>query len=968
MAGLAHVVTGPDGVFESWSESLPRLIGVDGAGMPRTTRDWIRCLDPADADGFRAKAIEAAVSGRRVDVEYRFHRADGKWIYLRQVIEPIVDDRGATDGGRWFSTIQDVTEAHDAAARLSASETEYRLLFENNPQAMWVYDTATLRFLAVNRTAVAQYGYSEQEFLAMTIADLRPGEDLPALRQSVATTPQGKKDFGVWRHYRKDRTLIDVEISSDSIMFKGGAARLVMAHNVTARLQGERELARLNRALRMLSACNEALIRAPDEAKLLKDICDTAVGLGGYRVAWVGFARDDVRRSIERVAYAGELTDRLLEVRFSWSAEDPAGNGPSGITIRSGRPFVCEDFRSDAAMPEWAKTLALGHGLAGVICLPLRDARRTFGVICLYMDEVRAVTTDELTLLQELADDLAFGIGHVRAAAAQRRIQTAVLKVAAGVSANTGAAFFERLARNMAEATEADAAFVVRLLPTEPPSGGWLAAVVDGDIVPGQEFVIAGTPAEYILANRECVVLDRLVERFPNSIKAAIGATVCVGQRLDSSWGEPLGLLYLAYRDSPAEPEFICSTLQIFTARAAAELERQQTEAARLSLEDQLRESQKMEAIGTLAGGIAHDFNNILGAILGNAELARQDSGANASILESLEEIRKAGHRAKDLIKQILSFSRRDPPLRSVIMLAPVVEESGRFLRTSLPPRVSIAFSFAPDTPAVLADPTHVGQVVLNLGTNAAHAMQGRSGLISIAVDGVTIDEVAARAHADLHPGRYARITVGDTGEGMDAATLQRVFEPFFTTKPVGTGTGLGLSVVHGIMSAHNGAILVRSEPGKGSTFELYFPATEASVENGTVSSPPAAGVGRGQRILYIDDDQALLYLFKRLLERRGYEVTCFADAAEAIEAVRLDPERFNLVITDYNMPKMSGIDVARQIRALRADMAIAVASGYINEELRTEAVTAGITELIFKPDAVVEFCDVVQRLLLKAQ
>ncbi len=252
--------------------------------------------------------------------------------------------------------------------------------------------------------------------------------------------------------------------------------------------------------------------------------------------------------------------------------------------------------------------------------------------------------------------------------------------------------------------------------------------------------------------------------------------------------------------------------------------ERKKAEQAHASLEAQLRESQKMEALGALAGGIAHDFNNILGAILGNAELARQDARANWQALVSLEEIQKAGHRARDLVQQILSFSRRQPTARRVMSLPSVVEESARLLRAALPGGLWIECHCAADTPSIVADPTQVQQVLLNVGANAAHAMEGRSGSIDIRVEGVTLDEASARFDLNLRPGQYARVVVCDSGHGMDAATQRRIFEPFFTTKPAGKGTGLGLSVAHGIMQAHEGAIVAHSELGKGTRFELYFP------------------------------------------------------------------------------------------------------------------------------------------------
>ena len=400
--------------------------------------------------------------------------------------------------------------------------------------------------------------------------------------------------------------------------------------------------------------------------------------------------------------------------------------------------------------------------------------------------------------------------------------------------------------------------------------------------------------------------------------------------------------------------------------------ERKQAEAARDSLEAQLRESQKMEAIGTLAGGIAHDLNNALATILGNTELARQDMSANPLALESLEEIGKAGGRARDLVQQILAFSRRQPTERRPMALAPVAEESARLLRAALPARVALEVRCEAEVPTVLADASQIQQVLINLCNNAVQAMRGEPGRVGIRLDTVTLDAELAGAHPELramlarHPGRAARLAVSDDGPGMDADTLGRIFEPFFTTKPTGEGTGLGLSIVHGVVKGHEGAILVDSQPGKGATFTLYFPA--AAVQSGASRREDSAvaensRMGRGQRILYIDDDESLVFLVQRLLDRRGFRVSGYVNQREALEALRADPLRFDLVVTDYNMPGMSGLDVAREVRAVRADLPVAVASGFISEELREQAGGAGVRELIFKADTVEELCEAFARL-----
>jgi two-component system, cell cycle sensor histidine kinase and response regulator CckA len=393
--------------------------------------------------------------------------------------------------------------------------------------------------------------------------------------------------------------------------------------------------------------------------------------------------------------------------------------------------------------------------------------------------------------------------------------------------------------------------------------------------------------------------------------------------------------------------------------------ERVRHDEARARLETQLRLAQKMEALGTLAGGIAHDFNNILGAIIGNIELARQDVGPSHPAMESIEEISKASHRAKDLVQRILTFTNQRPEPQSVIPLRPLVEEAVTFLRATLPAGVEIAATVDADAPTVLADSTQIHQVLINLCINAWHAMEGHAGRIDIRLDGITLGAEAARADANLRPGHFARLCVTDTGTGMEAATLERMFEPFFTTKPVGQGTGLGLSVVHGIVKAHGGGITVTSQPGRGTTFSLYFPAVEApeasaAPEGATAEPRPAAG---GQHVLYLDDDEPLVFLVTRMLERLGYRVSGYTRAEEALAAVRADQGQFDLVVTDLNMPGMSGLDVARELAHLRPDLPVVLTSGYVTEELRAQASAAGVRHVIYKPDTVDGLCDAVQRL-----
>ncbi len=387
-------------------------------------------------------------------------------------------------------------------------------------------------------------------------------------------------------------------------------------------------------------------------------------------------------------------------------------------------------------------------------------------------------------------------------------------------------------------------------------------------------------------------------------------------------------------------------------------------EARRVALETQLRESQKMQAMGTMAGGIAHDFNNILSAILGNVELAKQDTVQGSAALTSLQEIDKAGRRARDLVRQILTFSRNEVPKRIPMQLDDVVREAARLVKVALPPSVSLQVKIAPNTAAILADTTQVEQALLNLSTNALLAIGNKKG--SLRMELAMADLAPSQTgRLGLPAGPYVTVSVHDNGSGMSVSTMARIFEPFFTTREVGQGTGLGLSVVHGIMQGHQGAIDVQSTPDEGSVFTLYFPPTlEQAVASGTEVAPVEPVNGQGRHVMYVDDDQALVFLIVRVLKRRGFTVTAFMDPHEALAAFQANPGNFDLVVTDYNMPGYSGIDLLRQLKLIRADLPVALASGYVTPELEQSAIREGANALIYKPDDVSEFCETVQRLI----
>jgi signal transduction histidine kinase/ActR/RegA family two-component response regulator len=392
--------------------------------------------------------------------------------------------------------------------------------------------------------------------------------------------------------------------------------------------------------------------------------------------------------------------------------------------------------------------------------------------------------------------------------------------------------------------------------------------------------------------------------------------------------------------------------------------ERKVAEEQRKKLEEQLRQAQKMEALGTLAGGTAHEFNNILGIIIGYSDLARLELPPGHAVTRHLEEVLKAGQRAKEVVQQILTFTRQQKDQRELILLQPIVADAVKLIRTTLPDEVKIVTDIEPGTSAILGNPTQIHQVIFNLCNNAWHALKNGAGLIRITLRAVRLEEKAPPPHPTLHPGPYVRLSIEDDGQGMDAATLARIFEPFFTTKGPGKGTGLGLAVVHGILQAHEGAVVAQSQPGHGTTFHLYFPAELAVPAAPLPAGQGSVPAGAGQHILVADDESALAQATSLYLTRLGYRVTAVHSANEALTAFGQQPGGIDLVITDLTMPGMNGIDLTNALHGVRPELPIILASGFGGARTAHFARGPGLRAVLQKPFAAEALARSVHQLL----
>ncbi|GCL66123.1 hybrid sensor histidine kinase/response regulator [Pseudaquabacterium pictum] len=550
----------------------------------------------------------------------------------------------------------------------------------------------------------------------------------------------------------------------------------------------------------------------------------------------------------------------------------------------------------------------------------------------------QAVAANRFLALNERIDALSREVARRRAAEAALRRQGEWLRV---VLRSIGDAVI---------ATDAQAR-VVLMNPVAEQLCGWSEAEAQGQpitavfaIVHAQTRQPAADPVQRVLLERRIVGLD------PETVLLArdgreLPIDDAAGPILDTE-GALLGAV-LVFREIS---------------------ERVQAEQVRRTLEQQLRNAQKMEAVGTLAGGIAHDFNNVLGAILANTVLAEEELASDHPVRPRLAHIGRAGNRARELVRQIMAFSRRQPQLLRRQVLQPLVEECTGLLRSTLPASAQLRVVLCDEPLHVLADATQVEQVVLNLCTNAWQALRGSSGRIGVTLDvyeGDAPDGLVA-GFGPWQPGRYARVIVSDDGCGMDAQTLERVFEPFFTTKPRGEGTGLGLAVAHGIVAEHRGVLTVHSAPGKGTRFGLLLPLVSAGAAESLPLALPSRtpAPDRGQHVVYIDDDEVLVATVEVLLTRAGFRVSVFASPRVALQALGDALVDVDIVVSDYNMPELTGLEVATEVARIRPGLPVIVSSGYLSEDLLLGARVAGVARLLNKEETYEKLAGLIDEVL----
>jgi PAS domain S-box-containing protein len=813
---------------------------------------------------------------------------------------------------------------------LKKSEARYRRIIETTNEGVWQFDTQG-RTVYVNQRMAEMLGYSVDELMALSVYDVCLEEDRIRAHSLVGDRLHGNGGQHDWRFTRKDGGTIwcivnGVPLKDDDDTIVGV---LTMVLDITARKLAEERARSLSRLYAVSSSVNEAIVRVREPQQLYELACRIAVEQGEFPMAWIAI-RDAVDQPLSLKASCGGTEVFIADVmrRVNSAAASP---GPAGRALRDGAMAVSNDIGNDPTF--FFKDTALTLGMRACAVFPMKIGAFTLGILSIYSAHIGYFSDEELRVLAALADDISFAVESAEQEAARKRALNELQE-----SQRVHATLVRNLP-GMVYRCRNDSEWSIHFV-----SDGCLALT---GYTPEQLQAGGSTSYEQIIHPE-----DRQPVR--SAIEAALSARksfelfyriVAANGQQKWVWERGGGVF-----DEQGELRFLEGYVTDITQRKL--------------LEARVLNAQRMETIGTFAGGIAHDFNNILTAIAGNARLAINDLTSAHPVHAHVREIDKAAARAAELVRQILTFSRQQQASREIVRLPQLIDEVLRALPIPLPASLQLRKQLDASAPPVAADVAQLKQVIANLVSNAVHAMP-QGGTLEIAVDAVSVNESSANSvkALELPSGNYVRVSVSDTGIGMEPALQARIFEPFFTTKPPGQGNGLGLAVVYGVVRGHAGGIAVHSELGRGSTFTVYLPIAEGAqlADNKT---PRAAEAGNGQRVLYVDDEEALVFLTTRVLERLGYRVTGCVDAVQALQDFRADPSSFDAVVSDLSMPGMSGIEFARELKAIRPDLPIVMTSGYIRDEDIGAVRSLGISDLVLKPNTVEELGAVLHRVL----
>ena len=893
------------------SASAEDLYGHPVAAFMADPQKWFDTIHPDDRARVAAGLERLHEIGAFED-EYRIVRPDGtvRWVHDRGAFVP--DESGQPL--RLDGIVTDITERRQAADRLRDSEVRYRQLFEANPHSMWVYDLETLRFLAVNAAAIAHYGYSREEFLAMTIKDIRPPEDIPALLASVATVTDGLCEPKVWRHRKRDGTIIEVEISAHVLEFDGRRAEVVLANDVTERRRAETRSAGERAVLELLAS------GAP-LADVLNRLART------YEEVFPGMFCSVLLMDPDGLHLRhGAAPSLPAEFR---RAVDGVRIGPDagscGTAAFTRETTLVTDIAKDPLWRDY-RDIALANGLRACWSVPVISSQdRVLGTLALYYHENKAPRPEEISAIERAAHFTSLAVERHELL---RSLQESQVRLETLVSNLPGMAYRCQNDTHWTMTFVSDSCKAITGYRRDELEGNRVAAYADL-IHPEDRDALWAKCQKSLDARTPCQNEYRILDR---------GGRVRWLSERASGVHAPDGTLL-----------FIDGFIQDITGVRQAKTEREQ-------LDRKMQETQKLESLGVLAGGIAHDFNNLLTTILGNASLAEMDVPPGSPTQECLTQITEASLRAADLCKQMLAYSGRGRFVVQTLDLGQLVEQTAQMLQISISKKAVLRFRLEKGLPPVEVDATQIRQVIMNLVINASEAIGDKSGVISISTGLTRVDRAyfaGTLMDPDLPEGEYVFMEVSDTGSGMSPETQARIFDPFFTTKF--TGRGLGLAAVLGIVRGHKGAMKVYSELGRGTTFKLLFPAASGAGEI-SLSAPPAVEAWQGKgTVLVVDDEETMRSTVARILRKLGMEAVLVSDGREAVEVFRADPKRFALVLLDLTMPHMDGEQTFTELRRILPEVRVVLMSGFNAQEAMVRFTGKGLASFLQKPFALAD-------------
>jgi len=984
----------PDGTVTFANRAYCRYFGENPSDLLGHT--FWHHLPLEDQDKFKQYLSEFSVHQPISTIEHRVIDERGNVRWQQWTDRAIFDAEG--DLVEFQAVGRDITELKRAEEALRESEQKFRTLVDQAGDALFLH-TLNGRIVDINQATIKRYGYTREELLELT-ADEIDTDYFQREQGGLFWNKFGKMGLLSFeaKHRRRDGTVFPVEVTLSAVAVGGSPHILALARDITERKRAEEAQARLQA---QLANALEMAHLGPWEYDVVSDLFTfndqfykifrtTANQVGGYNISSAEYSSRFVHP--QDMHLVGEETRKAIETpdpQFSRQLEHRILYKDGSVGYISVRFFIVKDEhgrtiktygvnqditeRIQAEKKHKDQSIFLQTLLDAIpisvfykgedgIYLGCNKAYAQFLGLSkeqIVGEGVHAIFPKDLAEIYYEKDKDLFGAPGIQQYESEMThadgtfhdvlFTKATYQDETGKVAGLIGAMLDITERKRAEEALRESEEKYRNLFENAPIGIFRTDS-QGRVLSANSTMASilgfSSPQKalehysdlgaqlYVHAERRKEFLELLSQE---------GHVEDFEYEARTSDGQNIWLSMNARVESHGKDDSLI--IEGFTTDIT---ERRRAEEERRRLEAQLRQGQKMEAVGTLAGGIAHEFNNILGIILGYAELTKADIPEWSPAKFNLDEIKAASLRAKDVVRQLLTFSRKSEENLRLLDLVPVVKEAIKFLRASIPSNIQIRQNIAEESRPVIADPTQIHQVMLNLSTNAAHAMEEKGGVLEFSLKNISLDNTGHGLDSKLQPGEYEMLQVGDTGSGIPNEILDRIFDPYFTTKDVGKGTGMGLSVVHGIVEAHRGLIQVESALGKGTTFRILFPAAK---EEGRVALELEEDLPTGsEQILFIDDEPALAKLGQLILEKLGYQVQAETNATRALELFGSNPEQFDLIITDTTMPGMTGDQLIKKVLQIRPDMKTILCTGYIERVDEESAQAIGAKVYALKP------------------